>query len=76
MADAAPGQLEFVTFDIVALEYNVIPHFRLIWNIDDDENVIFTFQCHPEVKTKMAANIQHKIIIFRPATIFKYFILK
>ena len=28
-----------------------------------------TFQGHPEAKTKMAANIQHEIIISQPVTI-------
>ena len=54
------GQIAFVTLDILALEYNVIPHFRLIWVHWLRWNIIFTFQGHPEVKTEMTANIQHE----------------
>ena len=28
---AADSHIECFTFDIVALEFNVIPHFRIIW---------------------------------------------
>ena len=50
---------DFVAFDIIAIKYNVIPHFRLIWvqYADYVEITIFTFQGHAEVKT---ANVRHQ----------------
>ena len=53
---ATTGQLEFVTIDIEALEYNVIPHFQLILGTLITLKMIFLrFK-----GIQMATNIQHK----------------
>ena len=53
--------IDCLTFDIIALKSNVIPHFQLIWGYTDYvEITIFTFQGHPDVKTKMASIDRHE----------------
>ena len=45
--------IDFLTLDIIALKSNVIHHFDLFGSADYVEIIIFTFQGHLEVKTKM-----------------------
>ena len=67
----AIGHLEYLTFDIIHLEYNLIPNLWLILIHWFYRMVIFTFQCHLETIDKIAVTNNHANDIFSPVTTFQ-----